>query len=154
MLTAGALDWHREATCSRELVGKTVLIRGTDKAVRSLKEFADLSMNRDKAERYRIPAVFAVESVLVGEVIRVPLYDEIGADAPFEMECAEPKAIIREGQGFSAGAEEMLGAGWVSNATMHFDVPRIECGDGSRADLSGIDTPPTPPPEHERPRRV
>ena len=144
---------------SRELVGKTVLIRGTDKVVRSLKEFADLSMNRDKAERYRVPAVFDVESVLVGEVIRVPLYDDIGADAPFEMECAQPKVIIREGQGCPAGAREMLGAGWKFNATMHFDAPRTECGDArcadvSCADVSGIDTPPTPPPEHERPRRA
>ena len=71
-LTAGTLDWHEDATHSREFVGKTVLIRGTDNVVLGLVEFAGLIMKRIMVDRYRIPAVFAVRSVLVGEAIRVP----------------------------------------------------------------------------------
>ena len=145
-LTAGTLDWHEDATHSREFVGKTVLIRGTANVVLGLVGFAGLIMKRDLVDRYRIPAVYQVQSVQVGQVIRVPLYDRDGADAPFEPVDAQPKVLFRQGQEHPAGPGEMLGAGLILNAAMHFDgiVPRIECRDDQCAELSGVSTPPSP----------
>ena len=83
---------------SREaLVGKTVLVHALDGCVMSLPEFANplyLHGPLSLTDRYRIPADFPISYALSETWIRVPEYDTLREEAPWEPASFQPKAVV------------------------------------------------------------